>query len=326
MLLDEPDAMLNPALSKRLINIFKDVFCDEFGVKVIMTSHSPATVAAAPTGSHYLMEVPSRMLKKSSKEEAIAQLFVGTPELTLLTENTRQVFCESELDAQCYRSLFRICQAKHADRLTAGSLNFMAYGKTSEQRANANREQVEDLVSKLVEAGNPVVRGLVDWDRSKAQDKPGVIISSKGLRYAKENVIFDPLFLGLYLLKQMFDPLKKLTTSSEKSFSSFVDWTEAERQTLVDEVCNAVNLKFTQHGVESTETKTIDYSDGKVAKIPDWWLLAEAKSLQNAIYETFPDLRKKQGGNLCSEVIDHVNRDIKVILNETIETFNQLLR
>ena len=325
MLFDEPDAILNPALSKSLINILKDVVCSEFGVKVIMTSHSPTTVAAAPTGSHYLMEVPSRILKKSSKEEAIAQLFIGTPELTLLTEKTKQVFCESELDALCYRSLFRICQANHADRLNAGNLNFMAYGKTSDQRNNANRQQVEELVSKLVGSGNPIVRGLVDWDRSGAGEKPGVVISSKGLRYAKENTVFDPLFLGLYILKQKFDPTQKLKQSVGMPFSDFTNWTEKDRQVLVDEVCVAVEANFANHGVEGGEMNTVSYSDGKNARVPCFWMLADPHDLVSAILSTFPMLKAKHLDDLCCEVIEHVNVDTKVVLDETIETFNKLL-
>ena len=47
LLLDEPDAHLNPELAEFLINLLIDVVVKELGIQVIMTTHSASTVAFA---------------------------------------------------------------------------------------------------------------------------------------------------------------------------------------------------------------------------------------------------------------------------------------
>jgi ABC-type uncharacterized transport system ATPase component len=48
LLLDEIDASLHPSMSKRVINVLYGLFYNELGIKVIMSTHSPSTVAFAP--------------------------------------------------------------------------------------------------------------------------------------------------------------------------------------------------------------------------------------------------------------------------------------
>lgn len=45
LLMDEPDASLHPSMSKQFINVIENVFVKEKGVKVIISTHSPSTVA-----------------------------------------------------------------------------------------------------------------------------------------------------------------------------------------------------------------------------------------------------------------------------------------
>ena len=55
ILFDEPDAHLHPSLADLFLNVVKDTIVRKNGVKVIMTTHSPSTVALAPEESIYLM-------------------------------------------------------------------------------------------------------------------------------------------------------------------------------------------------------------------------------------------------------------------------------
>ncbi len=47
LLMDEPDASLHPTMSKQFLEVIQKVFVEEKGVKVIITTHSPSTVALA---------------------------------------------------------------------------------------------------------------------------------------------------------------------------------------------------------------------------------------------------------------------------------------
>lgn len=54
LLLDEIDASLHPSMIKIMLEVIQRVFVDE-GVKVILVTHSPTTVALCPAGSLFLM-------------------------------------------------------------------------------------------------------------------------------------------------------------------------------------------------------------------------------------------------------------------------------
>lgn len=333
LLLDEPDAMLNPALSKSFVKLLAETFTQDLDVKVIMTTHSPATVAAAPDGSHYVMEMPDRTLQKASREEAIAKLFVGTPELTLLTENTRQVFCEGGLDVAVYRELFRICLAHYSNELIEGNLNFISFGKNPTKLCDSNRVEVEELVKRLVDGGNVQARGLVDWDRSSAPDKPKVVQSSKEKRYSIENLVLDPYFLAIFIMKLQLDPQGRLPASKSMSFLGYLSWTSEEKQGLIDELCAAVKpCLMVKNEVceivdfENEETVDISYSDGNDLMVPKWWLISNGHKLEEAIKSTFAMLNSPSLRPLCHEVVKQVNSEIKVVPTEIFDTFNALLK
>jgi ABC-type uncharacterized transport system ATPase component len=68
VLLDEFDAHLNPTMSKMFIDIVKDILVNEFGIQVIMTTHSPSTVAYVPEESLFWME-EGRILEGQNKKD-----------------------------------------------------------------------------------------------------------------------------------------------------------------------------------------------------------------------------------------------------------------
>lgn len=60
MLLDEPDAHLHPSMCKMMVEILSEISKPKVeggsGIRVIITTHSPSTVAFAPEGSLFVME------------------------------------------------------------------------------------------------------------------------------------------------------------------------------------------------------------------------------------------------------------------------------
>ena len=56
ILFDEPDAHLHPSLTATFLKVVQDVFVGRNSVKIIMTTHSPSTVALAPDDSIYIMD------------------------------------------------------------------------------------------------------------------------------------------------------------------------------------------------------------------------------------------------------------------------------
>ena len=55
LLLDEADASLHPSMVQSLMQVIEDVFVRQYDVRVILSTHSPTTVALAPEGAVHIM-------------------------------------------------------------------------------------------------------------------------------------------------------------------------------------------------------------------------------------------------------------------------------
>lgn len=75
LLLDEPDAHLNPKMAKMLIDILKNVVVKEFDCQVIMTTHSLSSVAYCEDNDLFFMEDGN--IRIIDKKEAIEKLSDG---------------------------------------------------------------------------------------------------------------------------------------------------------------------------------------------------------------------------------------------------------
>ncbi len=77
LLLDEVDASLHPSMMKNMLEVIKEIFLKQ-GVKVLMVSHSPTTIALAPEESIYVVNRSGRnRIEKKSKPEALTILTQG---------------------------------------------------------------------------------------------------------------------------------------------------------------------------------------------------------------------------------------------------------
>lgn len=77
LLLDEVDASLHPSMMKNMLNVIEEVFLPQ-GVKIILVTHSPTTIALSPEDSVFVM-VPSgtNRIQKKSQKEALSILTQG---------------------------------------------------------------------------------------------------------------------------------------------------------------------------------------------------------------------------------------------------------
>ena len=84
MLLDEPDAHLHPSMSKMMVDILYEISRPQSeggsGIRIIITTHSPSTVAFAPEESLFVMEKDehgNRSVRSTTAEEAVSVLSQG---------------------------------------------------------------------------------------------------------------------------------------------------------------------------------------------------------------------------------------------------------
>lgn len=77
LLLDELDASLHPSMMKNMLAVIKEVFLRR-GVKVILVTHSPTTIALCPEESIYVMNRSGlNRIEKKSRGEALSILTEG---------------------------------------------------------------------------------------------------------------------------------------------------------------------------------------------------------------------------------------------------------
>jgi hypothetical protein len=68
LLLDEPDAHLHPSMTRQFIDVIQEVLVNRYKVRVILTTHSPSTVALAPEGAVFEMTRGSSTIVASKKQ------------------------------------------------------------------------------------------------------------------------------------------------------------------------------------------------------------------------------------------------------------------
>jgi len=324
LLLDEVDAPLHPSMSASLLKTIQNVLVDDRNVCVIMTTHSPSTVALAPEESIYAMDASGPRLVKTTKGNALSLLTAGVPTLSISFSGRRQVFVESRTDASLYDSLYQ----KYKPKLSSErSLAFVEVGKTNDEglEQSGGCEQVTRLVTALSEYGNQSVLGLVDWDgRHKSTNRIHVL--SAGIRDGLESLLFDPALMVALLVREnsKFAVEKNITDASETYFS-IANWDTERWQRAVNVF---QNLILTEEIDITEKTTKIEYLSGLRLDIRTSYIQMDDHKLETLIISKFGFLkpRNKRTGDLMRHMIDTVLADLDALLpNDIITTFKTLL-
>ena len=79
LLLDESDAVMHPCMIQQMLEVIQRHFVEMQGMKVLMATHSPSTVAYAPEDSIYVMNPPGKepRVEKQDKQTALSILTEG---------------------------------------------------------------------------------------------------------------------------------------------------------------------------------------------------------------------------------------------------------
>lgn len=313
VLLDEPDATLHPSMIRSLLQMLKDQFVGDLGIRVLMTTHSPTTVALAPEESLYVMNKwgEPRLEPATSKDAALSNLLVGVPTVSVSAEHRRIVVVESPHDERRYTKIVTLL----TDHLSSErSLVFMAAGSTSLPSGSA---AVIDLVNRLRQNGNRSVWGLIDRDTRTSQPSDYVLFDAT--RYTTENIVLDPLSVGLFLLLESFGPA--VSALSGIDYVNFQPETHA--QLVVDYVVGAVG----SNGGSADPVETL-YVGGFTAQVPRFWLDEPGHDLAKRLPSGLQLLGKYEHDSerLLGQIIDRVwTSRPGLIPQSTLHVMSQLL-
>ncbi|MCX8519852.1 MAG: AAA family ATPase, partial [Methylophilaceae bacterium] len=323
LLLDEVDAPLHPSMTKSLLNTIQNVLVKEKEIVVIMTTHSPSTVALAPEEAIYAMNPEGPKLEKVSKNHALSLLTTGVPTLSVSFDGRRQVFVESKNDAELYELLYQ----KYKDHLGSEcSLTFIEVGNKTESggEQNAGCKQVKRIVEGLVAAGNQSVFGLIDWDGKNTSDTGTRIhVLSANRRNGLENALFDPVLIFATVVREnIAEARKHFPTITIKDYESTTHWTVENWQAAVDAL-----QQFMEFEPASNSLK-IQYLNGMSLQITQAYLHTDDHKLDALIVEKFAYLqpKNKHAGDLMRHIVNTVLTDKPNLLPQDIlDTFQQLL-
>jgi energy-coupling factor transporter ATP-binding protein EcfA2 len=301
LLLDETDASLHPAMVQSLVRVVGRTFVGEYGVRVILTTHSPSTVALAPEEAIYVMRRSDYpRLVKVSRDEALRSLTVGIPTLSVHVENRRQVFVESEYDAECYQELYRLARDGLKSPFT---LEFIPSGRGG----SGGEVAVRDLVRALRATGNVYVYGIVDRDSRTAA---GEGIRFNAARDSLENLVFDPVVVGAFLLRERFIRADEL--GLPHNFRYF-DVGPETAQAIAEHA-----VERATPNVDPSDTREVTYRGGFRARIAAGYLDLDGHELEARLTDAFPPLRR-YGKQLKMRVVDLVLADAPDLIPSEVE-------
>lgn len=186
LLLDEPDAHLHPRMVRQFLKVLQDVFVEEAGMRVIMTTHSPTTVAMAPDDSIFELRRAAPLIEKISKPNAIGSLTEG---LIVVSERWPLVMCEGPHDPDFYRAALEKSLAAASKEEMLGHMAFMH---------GCGVQTVQAVVPASRAEGMKHMVGVIDADFKRGErstgrvGNDGVVVLRRG---AIENYLFDPLVI-----------------------------------------------------------------------------------------------------------------------------------
>ncbi|MET3513019.1 putative ATPase [Pseudacidovorax sp. 1753] len=271
LLLDEPDAHLHPALVKDFFALIIEPLIAE-GTKIIITTHSPTTVALAPENSIF-RKIPNSGLERTTKQEAIDSLLEGVPHLALDYSGRRQVFTESTLDARVYQRLYELNRSR---LLTERSLTFIGVGA----EVNGGKDRVKSIVKTLRSSGNGTIYGLIDWDCVEPGDSY-ISVSGQSIFYGIENIILNPFYIAAALLRA-----KSVDYFPGHKFSLLPSIDGQAIQSLADIIID--RLEFDRN----CGNTFLHFVEGGGVSIPNSLLLMDAHAYEKMVVKIFPALTR----------------------------------
>lgn len=274
LILDEPDAPLHPQYSKLLIETLREVVVEKAGVRVVITTHSPSTVAMCPDNALFEMNRDTKKPEVVSIAQALDVLTEGIPHLRISMEERRQIFVESKFDVLYFQKLHQIT-TRHA------SIGYTPIF-LEPHSGSSNCTDVEAITSKLHEAGNDLVRGIVDWDCSKT-DKYPVYVLGGGKRYAIENYILDPIFIGLALVRHGKRSLNSFGINNLHSYVEAAKLSNEDAQKIVDHIIGVAKVPLTPN-------EPCDLQNGWRISLPVDFLRMRGHNWESLLLSSLPEL------------------------------------
>lgn len=312
LLLDEIDAPLHPAMTRSLLSTINDILVNDYQISVIMTSHSPSTVALCPDESVCIMQDGMLGLRKSTKNEALNILTEGVPTVALSYDGRRHVFVESNADASNYPLLYDLLKSHLQSERSLEFISTGVRGNSGEER-NTGCSVVKKLVSDLSSSRHNSVYGLLDWD-GKHQASSRIFVLAEGSRNGLENAVLDPLVLAAFICRRFRSERHKIGVDENLSYFDFFNLSDQEMQRIVTALACYVL------GSAASDSVVSEYCNGARLDVDRRYFEYDDHVLEALVLKAFPPLKGvvRGAGTLMHTIISEVMSDNKGIIPKCI--------
>ncbi|MGI2193159.1 ATP-binding protein [Shewanella baltica] len=223
ILLDEPDAFLHPKMIHCFISVIRKL-SDELDCDVLMSTHSPTTVALAKECNVY--NVTPNKVTHVSQDRAIKDLLDGVNYIAVSPENRRTVYVEGYVDRLLYEMLFTCCYknnlvssdltvqfieaAPRTDRNYLldkirqhwkGVSDLEVNTLADEINGQGSCSSVKGQVSAFRSNNDFTVFGIIDRDKNNKSGN-GLIVLCDNDFYAIDNMVLNPVAVLFFLYQE----------------------------------------------------------------------------------------------------------------------------
>lgn len=301
ILFDELDAHLHPSMTRMMFEVIQNDIIGKLSSRVIMSTHSPSTVALAPIESIYRLSAGStHKLEHVDRATACKDLSDG---FIQILDGSQIVIVEGKDDPLFYRAIERALRT-NKDLIGIPTLHFIPASKQSDPSFGGGVTSANDWAVKLNDAQLPNIHALLDNDGVRADN--GIIKVLRG-RYAIENFVLDPLSIAVTLITDA-----RLSSISPELALKFPQVSSLENGAKEDlqELVNSLTGYIEAFNTTLTPGTTVDvtYRFGKTLSLPDWVLKRRGKDVVPIIRETFKQIHptyvitRKDTGNYDLEL------------------------
>lgn len=297
LLLDEADAPLHPSFTSLLVEILNGTLVKKFGLRVIMATHSPSTVALAPTDSVYELRREPREMIPTTPAQATQVLSAG---FVSVMPADIVVITESGTDRDYYQKIHDAL-VRQKQLSPNPSLKFISASADENDSQGGGCAQVQQWAPKLSDLGLVRFKGLIDRDAQTRSNNVVKVIK----RFSVENYILDPLTLIALLIRAGIEkPFSKIPIENRNIYD-LPKLRVEETQRLVVEICGFLEQDAPELRKRGPDSFVSSYVGMPELELPSWVRdarghrsEADAFGIQHEIMGTLNNHAKKEGRSL----------------------------
>jgi len=319
-LLDEPDAHLHPSLTRQFLSVIKEVLVERHGVRVILSTHSPSTVALAPSGSVFEMSRSQPRIQPSKSSAATVGLL--TAGLVVVSAGSRLVLVEDESDVSFYECIRDVLsdygpsKDPRAIKPVPSVVFLRASNGARAEKVGGGCTVVIAWVNKFDQPPlNEIVRGVIDHDDGNMPTSRVRVLG----RFSIENYLLDPLVVFCLLSSVGLAPPVSGQRISSGDEHLIRELPEATLTDLVAAVTTRVEQHLPDLSPVDTVRKLVSFTNGKKIEYPAWVLGRRGHNLLPAFQSAFGGAKQ-----INQPRLEQAIRRLRLIPVELADIFDEL--